>query len=133
MIGIPVQPGKNGGIFNRVVGTPDEISANCKKLARQVEATIAENYGVALPQFARLLIVGIGRGVRGFERYGSGSSLGTWEAVRLSHSPFVLTTAGLCCEDENPTKKDAPAGRRNPVARAMLDARVAYSPTSVTN
>ncbi len=46
MISVPVPSGKKGGIFNRVKGSPAEIAAKSKKLARQVEETIATNYGV---------------------------------------------------------------------------------------
>jgi hypothetical protein len=51
MISEPVPSGKKGGIFNRVKGSPAEIAAKSKKLARQVEETIAINYGVAMPGY----------------------------------------------------------------------------------
>jgi hypothetical protein len=56
MIGIPVQSGRDGGIFNRVSGTPQAISKQCKKLARQVERTISENYGVAMPEYLEVMV-----------------------------------------------------------------------------
>lgn len=56
MIGIPVPAGHDGGIFNRSSGTPQEISTKCRELARQVEQTICENYGVAMPEYLRRLI-----------------------------------------------------------------------------
>ena len=39
MICIPVPAGHEGGIFNRVSGSPREISKQCKELAREVEQT----------------------------------------------------------------------------------------------
>jgi hypothetical protein len=56
MICIEVPAGHEGGIFNRVSGTPREISKQCKQLARQVETTLAENYGVAMPEFLRKMV-----------------------------------------------------------------------------
>jgi hypothetical protein len=56
MICIPVPAGREGGIFNRASGTPREISKKCKQLARQVEQTLAENYGVAMPEYLRKLV-----------------------------------------------------------------------------
>jgi hypothetical protein len=56
MIGIPVPPGKKGGIFNRFGAAPNQRSKKCKELARQVEQTIAENYGVAMPEYLRMLV-----------------------------------------------------------------------------
>lgn len=56
MICIPVPAGHEGGIFNRVSGTPLEVSKKCKQLARQVEQTIAENYGVAMPEYLRKMV-----------------------------------------------------------------------------
>ena len=56
MIGMPVPSGKKGGIFNRLKGSPAEIAAKSKKLARQVEETIAANYGVAMPGFLQQLV-----------------------------------------------------------------------------
>jgi hypothetical protein len=51
MISMPVPSGKKGGIFNRLKGSPAEIAAKSKKLARQAEETIAANYGVAMPAY----------------------------------------------------------------------------------
>jgi hypothetical protein len=56
MICIPVPPGNEGGIFNRVSGTSRGISKQCKLLARQLEQTIAENYGVAMPAYLRKMV-----------------------------------------------------------------------------
>ncbi|MCX7307219.1 MAG: hypothetical protein NTZ72_04405 [Afipia sp.] len=56
MIGIPVQPGNKGGIFNHVEGTPNEISQVCNRLARQVDKTIADNYGVAFIEYLRRMV-----------------------------------------------------------------------------
>jgi hypothetical protein len=56
MISVPVPSGKKGGIFNRVKGSPAEIAAKSKKLARQVEETIAANYGVAMPAYLQELV-----------------------------------------------------------------------------
>jgi putative DNA primase/helicase len=56
MICVPVPPGRDGGIFNRVEGTTREISQQCKELARQVEKTISENYGVVMPTFLSRLV-----------------------------------------------------------------------------
>ena len=51
MICVPVPPGGEGGIFNRVEGAPAEVASKCKRLARQVEETIASNYGVVTPAY----------------------------------------------------------------------------------
>jgi putative DNA primase/helicase len=51
MISVPVPPGGEGGIFNRVKGAPGEVASKCKRLARQVEETIASNYGVVTPAY----------------------------------------------------------------------------------
>jgi hypothetical protein len=56
MIGIPVQSGRDGGIFNRLSGTPQTISKQCKTLAQQVERTISENFGVAMPEFLEAMV-----------------------------------------------------------------------------
>ena len=56
MIGIPVPPGKKGGVFNRVDKTQHDRSQKCKELARQVEQIIAENYGVAMPEYLRKMV-----------------------------------------------------------------------------
>lgn len=51
MIGIPVPPGENGGIFNRVNGSRSAVLKKCKMLARLVESTISGSYGFAMPAF----------------------------------------------------------------------------------
>jgi hypothetical protein len=56
MIGVPVPPGKRGGIFNRVKGSPAEVATKSKRLAQQVEETITSNYGVIAPAFLRKLL-----------------------------------------------------------------------------
>ena len=56
MISMPVPSGKKGGIFNRVKGSPAEIAAKSKHLARQVEETIAANYGVAMPAYLQEIV-----------------------------------------------------------------------------
>jgi putative DNA primase/helicase len=64
---VPVPAGKAGGIFNRVDGTRAEILATSKRLARQVEETIAYNYGVVAPAYLSELVadrITLGRRVR---------------------------------------------------------------------
>ena len=56
MISLPVSPGVEGGIFNRVHGTPGEKASMCKRLARQVEETIAANNGVVAPAYLPKLV-----------------------------------------------------------------------------
>jgi putative DNA primase/helicase len=56
MISVPVPPGGEGGIFNRVRGAPAEVASKCKRLARQVEETIASNYGVVTPAYLPKLL-----------------------------------------------------------------------------
>lgn len=55
MLGVPVPPGGRGGIFNRVKGSPTQVLEKSKRLARQVEETIASNYGKAMPAYLRQL------------------------------------------------------------------------------
>lgn len=56
MIGIPVRPGRNGGIFNRVSGSPEEIFKQCKDLIKKLEATIDANYGTIMPEYLRAIV-----------------------------------------------------------------------------
>jgi hypothetical protein len=56
MAPIPVPPGGNGGIFNRLDGSREEIVRKAHLLAREVERTLDENYGVIMPAFLRLLV-----------------------------------------------------------------------------
>jgi hypothetical protein len=56
MPAIPVSPGSRGGIFNRAKDISDDILPECKKLARQVEDTIALNYGWAMPEYLGKLV-----------------------------------------------------------------------------
>ena len=50
MAPIPVPPGADGGIFNRLEGSR-EIVEKAHLLVREVEETLAENYGVAMPAY----------------------------------------------------------------------------------
>ena len=50
MAPIPVPPGADGGIFNRLEGSR-EIAEKAHLLVREVEETLAENYGVAMPAY----------------------------------------------------------------------------------
>jgi putative DNA primase/helicase len=56
MAPIPVPPGAVGGIINRLGGTRDEIVRRAHVLARKVEKTLDENYGVAMPAYLKLLV-----------------------------------------------------------------------------
>lgn len=56
MLPLPVPAGRYGGIFNLVKGTEEERLLRCKKLARKVEATIRNNYGVVMPEFLKRLV-----------------------------------------------------------------------------
>jgi hypothetical protein len=56
MIPIPVPPGGEGGIFNRVEGTRSGVTEKCRKLARLVEETIDLNYGVVMPAYLQQLV-----------------------------------------------------------------------------
>jgi hypothetical protein len=56
MISTPVPSGKKGGIFNRVKGSQAQIAEKSKKLARQVEETIAANFGVAMPAYLQEVV-----------------------------------------------------------------------------
>ena len=56
MIPIPVPPGGEGGIFNRVEGSRSEALRECRKLAGEVEETIKSNYGVIMPEYLRNLV-----------------------------------------------------------------------------
>ena len=56
MIGLPVPPGANGGIFNRVKEQGKRRTKRCKKLAEHVEATTAANHGVAFPAFVHAIM-----------------------------------------------------------------------------
>jgi hypothetical protein len=56
MIPVPVPPGGEGGIFNRVEGSRSEVAKKCRKLARLVEKTIEANYGVIMPAYLKRLV-----------------------------------------------------------------------------
>ena len=56
MAPIPVPPGGDGGIFNRLDGSPEEIVSKAHGLARQVEETLAEHYGVVMPEYLRKIV-----------------------------------------------------------------------------
>jgi hypothetical protein len=68
MIGIPVQAGRDGGIFNRVSGTPPAVAEKCRALAREVERTISDHYGVAMPAFLRAMVPRRARLVKRIQR-----------------------------------------------------------------
>ena len=51
MAPVPVPPGGNGGIFNRLDGSPNEILKKAHLLAREAERTLGENHGVAMPAY----------------------------------------------------------------------------------
>ena len=48
---IPVPRGAEGGIFNRLDGSREAIMEKAHLLVREVEETLAENYGVAMPAY----------------------------------------------------------------------------------
>ena len=56
MIPIPVPPGGEGGIFNRVAGSRSAMRRKCRELARNIETTIELNYGVAMPEYLEKLV-----------------------------------------------------------------------------
>ena len=56
MAPIPVPPGGNGGIFNRLDGSQQEIVQKAYLLAREVERTLDKNYGVVMPAHLRILL-----------------------------------------------------------------------------
>ena len=56
MIPVPIPPGRRGGIFNRMNGTPSQKVKLGRKLARHVEETIAANFGVVMPEYLRHLV-----------------------------------------------------------------------------
>ena len=51
MAPIPVPAGADGGIFNRLEGSCEAIVEKAHLLFREVEVTLAENYGVAMPAY----------------------------------------------------------------------------------
>ena len=51
MAPIPVPPGADGGIFNRLDGAREKIVEQAYSLVREDEKTLAENYGVAMPAY----------------------------------------------------------------------------------
>jgi uncharacterized protein (DUF927 family) len=56
MVSLTVPPADRGGIFNRVKGTPEQIAPKSMKLMKLVEATITDNYGVAMPAYLAKLV-----------------------------------------------------------------------------
>ena len=56
MAPIPVPAGAEGGIFNRLEGSCDKIVEKAHLLFREVEETLAENYGVAMPAYLQELV-----------------------------------------------------------------------------
>ena len=55
MAPIPVPPGADGGIFDRLDGSREAIVEKADMLVREVEGTLAENYGVAMPAYLQKL------------------------------------------------------------------------------
>ena len=55
MTPIPVPAGADGGIFNRLEGSCEAIVEKAHLLFREVEVTLAENYGVAMPAHLGIL------------------------------------------------------------------------------
>ena len=51
MAPIPVPPGADGGIFNRLDGSREKIVEQAYFLVREDEETLAETYGVAMPAY----------------------------------------------------------------------------------
>ncbi len=56
MAPIPVPPGGNGGIFNRCNGSREQIVRKAHLLAREVERTLNQNYGVVMPAYLRISV-----------------------------------------------------------------------------
>jgi hypothetical protein len=56
MIPVPIPPGRRGGIFNRMEGTTSRKVKLGRKLAEQVDETIAANFGVLMPEYLRHLV-----------------------------------------------------------------------------
>ncbi len=56
MAPVPVPPGRDGGIFNRLMGSPSETVRQAHLLAREVEETLAVNFGVAMPAFLQRVV-----------------------------------------------------------------------------
>ena len=52
----PVPAGADGGIFNRLEGSCEAIVEKAHLLVRQVEETLAEHYGVAMPAYLQELV-----------------------------------------------------------------------------
>jgi putative DNA primase/helicase len=55
MAPIPVPPGADGGIFNRLDGSREAIVEKAHLLVREIKETLAENYGVAMPAYLEKL------------------------------------------------------------------------------
>ena len=56
MAPIPVPAGVDGGIFNRLEGSHEAVVEKAHLLFRNVEATLADNYGVAMPAYLQGLV-----------------------------------------------------------------------------
>lgn len=54
-IALPVPPGVDGGIYNLIEGSGEEVLVAARALALQTEETIASNYGLALRAFVSKL------------------------------------------------------------------------------
>ena len=104
MAPIPVPPGGDGGIFNRLDGSREAIIGKAHLLVREVEETLAENYGVAMPAYLRKLVPKrscLARRVRRImdkfvEKVGAGSD--PWERRFAEKFGIVLAGAIFACE-----------------------------------
>ena len=101
MAPIPVPPGGAGGIFNRIQGSRDEITRKAHLLARELEASLLDNYGVAMPEYLRKLVPKrptLGRDVRlimdEFVKWVEAES-DRWE--RRFAEKFGIVLAGAVC------------------------------------
>jgi hypothetical protein len=56
MAPIPVPPGAEGGIFNRLDGSREVIMERAHILVREVEAMLGEHYGVVMPAYLQKLV-----------------------------------------------------------------------------
>jgi Domain of unknown function (DUF927) len=97
---IPVPPGRKGGIFNRVKKGPSAAMATvCRGLARQIETTINQNYGVLMPAYLSRLVLERRRIARGaqkiVERFVKqvGADIDPWETRFATAFGIVLAGA----------------------------------------
>jgi hypothetical protein len=114
---VPVPAGKAGGIFNRVDGTRTEILATSKRLARQVEETIASNYGVFAPAYLSKFVadrITLGRRVRRIidkfvKRVGADTD--PWER-RFAEKFGIVLAASILMSEFHVAPWDAKRARR---------------------